>query len=665
LFDTSAQRASLGAQVRGIDVPLGSCRATAFAHHAAREAVDQARLDARALRVGLVVGGTTAGMFENEVRVAGMMAGKIPFEPHPELRSHPLSSTADALDAALGPFVRTRTVASACSSGLTALTVAMAWLSLGEVDAVIAGGTDALCRLTLSGFNALSAIDPEPCRPFDRQRRGLNLGEGAGFVVLERADGAARRGQSPLAELAGISLAAEAHHITNPEAEGTTAARVMTEALARAGVEPSSVDYVNAHGTGTPLNDAMETKALTRVFGSEVERVWVSSSKAQIGHTLAAAGAIETVIATLAVAHGILPPTAGLADPDPMCALRHVKAAVRMERVRAVLSSSFGFGGMDGAVVITTPELAREPSVAQRRVRVSSAACIGPRGAGDGSGLTTGDPAGGPAPDESFALNPGKARRFDRSARLCAAVTHALNPPTDAGVVFGSAFSSVDEAALFVQRIFDKGPRLASPLEFPNLVPSSPVGHASVYEGLRGPALATADLRTSGESAVATAIELIEAGYADAFVAGAVSVKSGLIDAVFHPLFDDGASHALRAELCAAVLLESGSDETGVRVEVHIARKASDLALPPPGDVSRARVFGALSTQFTASLLEKTAWGGVSVESTEPGVGSNEAGGPAALGAALRAIERNEVDVALVASAREGAAYAFVVRARR
>jgi len=672
VFDVTGQRATLGAQVRGVRVPdwpdatLGS-RTTAFAHLAAKEALDSAGLDPRGARVGLVVGGTTAGMFENETRVAGMLSGAVPLVPAPELRSHPLSSTTDALDAAIGPFERMRNVASACSSGVSALTVAVAWLLEGDLDAVVAGGADGLCRLTLSGFNALSAIDPEPCRPFDQARRGLNLGEGAGFLVLERAPDAKKRGKTPVAELAGVALAAEAHHITNPESEGRTAARVMREALARGGVAPRDVDYVNAHGTGTPLNDAMESKAIHAVLGEDVARVWVSSSKAQIGHTLAAAGAIETAIAAMCVRQRALPPTAGLVTPDPACALRHVREAVRMERVRAVISSSFGFGGMDAAAVVTEPELAREPQPSRRAVVVTSAAIVGPRGAGDASGLEIGEQAAGPAPDAAFALDSARARRLDRAARLCAATTHALAvrsfPRERCGVVFGSAFSSVDEAAAFVQRIFDKGPRLASPADFPNLVPSSPIGHASIYESLKGPALATADLAASGESAIATAIDLVASGEADACVAGAVSVRSKLIDEVFHPLFDDGRTSAPRSECAAAVLLEREGVERPLAVveAARVAREAEALDLPPPR--AGARVYGAASPGAIAKVAAKTAWKDAEIVSVERGVGSNEAGGAAAFGAAARAIQRGETSHALVFGARAGVVYAFVLGA--
>ena len=664
-FDVEGQRAALGAQVRGVSVPHGDVwsRTTAFAHRAAKEALDAAGLSTKHARVGLIVGGTTAGMFENEPRVVAIMSGKLPLAPIPQLRSHPLSSATDAIDETIGPFARVRNVASACSSGVTALALAMAWLLEDEIDAVVAGGTDGLCRLTLSGFNALSAIDPEPCRPFDANRRGLNLGEGAGFLVLERASFAKKRGRTPIAELAGASLAAEAHHITNPDSEGKTAARVMREALLRANVTPDQVDYVNAHGTGTPLNDAMESKAIASVMGAETERVWVSSSKAQIGHTLAAAGAIEAAISAMCVREKILPPTAGLASPDPACNVRLLRESLRMDRVRAVVSNSFGFGGMDGAVVITEPELAKERDVSRARVFVASAAALGPRGVSDASDLTAGPASSGAVPDDVLALDVAKARRFDRAARLCAATSHrALEGTTidraTCGVVFGSAFSSVDEAAAFVQRIFDKGPRLASPAEFPNLVPSSPIGHASIYEALKGPALATADLRTSGESAIATAMELIGSGDATAFVAGGLAARSKLIDEAFHPLFDDGATKAGRAEGCAAVVLQASREDAIASIEhVAIKRAAEDLSLPKPDE--GARVFA--SVDLRASV-DKTSWAGVPLETVEPGMGSNEASGAAAFGAAVRAIERGTTGCALVFGARQNEVYAFVLR---
>ena len=253
----------------------------------------EAALVADRTRVGLVVAGTTGGMFETEPLLARLHADPHHTDSLLDMISHPLTATGDRLVTHLGPFCRVlRSLCTACSSGANALIVGALWLLSGEVDAVVAGGKRRLCRLTLSGFNALAATDPEPCRPFDVNRKGLNLGEGAGFVVLERASTVRARGAAPIAELAGWALGAEAHHITNPEPTGAAAAEVIQRCLTRAGLAASQVDYVNAHGTGTPLNDPMESAALHRVLGRDVERVPVSSSKGQLGHTLGAAGAV-------------------------------------------------------------------------------------------------------------------------------------------------------------------------------------------------------------------------------------------------------------------------------------------------------------------------------------------------------------------------------------
>ncbi len=286
-FTTEGYRGRLAAEVVGLsEVPPSHgawSRTALMAYEAAREAVAAARLEVppkRGARVGLVVAGSTGGMLENEVALAGIAADPNAYQPGAEPASfgaHPLWATADRLNETLGPFARVRTVSSACSGGANALIVAASWILSGEVDTVLAGGTDGLCRLTFSGYNALAAIDPDLCRPFDVRRRGLNLGEGAGFLVLERDDVARARGVSPIAELAGWCLGAEAHHITNPEQSGSTAARVLRGALARAGLEASRVDYVNAHGTGTPLNDPMEAAAIADALGPEhTSRVPVS-----------------------------------------------------------------------------------------------------------------------------------------------------------------------------------------------------------------------------------------------------------------------------------------------------------------------------------------------------------------------------------------------------
>ncbi|MDP9000267.1 MAG: beta-ketoacyl-[acyl-carrier-protein] synthase family protein, partial [Myxococcota bacterium] len=583
LFDTTGQRACVAGEVDGVALPGGGqggwagwSRTSAMAAAAADEAMRAAAVDVRRDRVGLVLGGTTGGMFENEHLLARLHVATECGERLVQMLSHPLSSTGDCLNDRLGPFSRVRALASACSSGANAIVVAASWLLAREVDVVVAGGSDGLCRLTLNGFNALGALDPEPCRPFDRRRRGTNLGEGAAFLILERADSARIRGGEvePIAELAGWSLGAEAHHITNPAPDGGLVASLIERAMARAGVDPRDIDYVNAHGTGTPLNDAMEAAALGRALGSEIHRVPVSSSKAQMGHTLGAAGAIEAAITALVVSRRTLVPTVGLDEPDPALALVHVPHVGRaVPRVRAALSNVFGFGGMDTVLVFTSPEKvprrsppgaptgngARAHDQGLETVVVTGAAVFGVCGllaSGECASLANQRFAMDVAVDPDVHLDAARARRLDWAARLATvAVQHALaesgGPSETTGVLLGSAYGNVDASAAFMHRILEKGARAASPADFPNLVPSSPVGHVSIYLGLRGPTFTTADLAASGESAFAQAQQFVATGEAPRIVAAAVEPKSNIVERVLSELFAHAPSqvHAARADM--------------------------------------------------------------------------------------------------------------------
>ena len=220
----------------------------------------------------------------------------------------------------------------------------------GRADAVLAGGTDALSRLTYSGFNLLRLMDPVPCRPFDRSRAGMNIGEGAGILVLEDLERARRRGATIYAEVAGHSLACEAFHPTAPEPEGKPVAAVVSLALKDAGINPDEVQHINAHGTATQQNDAAEARGFRRVFGDRVDRIPVTSIKSMIGHCLGAAGAVEAAALALTVARGAIPPTIHYADGD--CAVDVVANEARQQRVRCGVSTSLGFGGNDSAIVL-------------------------------------------------------------------------------------------------------------------------------------------------------------------------------------------------------------------------------------------------------------------------------------------------------------------------
>ncbi|MBI4705109.1 MAG: 3-oxoacyl-ACP synthase, partial [Deltaproteobacteria bacterium] len=643
LFDPAGCRSHLAAEVPDLSVaqvaPPGAAeewsRTDAMAALAAREALEQAGVDPARERIDLCVGSTTAGMFETEDLLAEMALDPHALAPMRRMLSHPLSATADRLQSRLGPFGQARTVCSACSSGANALLLGAAWLHGGRCERVLCGGADGLCRLTYFGFNALAALSPEPCRPFDAARAGLSLGEAAAFLVLELEAAARARGAEPVAELCGWAVGAEAHHITNPEPSGEAAARVMVRALRCAGIGPAELDYVNAHGTGTRLNDAMEARALRICLGADARRIAVSSSKGQIGHTLGAAGAIEAAFAALAVAHGAIPPTIGLRQVDPDCELEHVRFS-RRQRVRAALSSSFGFGGTDTVLVLAEPGRLAAPAdpSAPRPVYVSAAATLGPAGllpTAPGVALLESGPAPAPGgadfrPGEHLDLE--RARRIDRGGRMAAAVLQAalrdaglagpeLAPET--GAVVGSAFGSVDACAAYVHRAFAKGAKFAAPADFPNLVPSSPGAHASIYLRLGGPVVHCSDLGATAESAMVTAVELLTAGAAEAIVAGSVEEASRITEHVLAPLCSETVGTEPRGEGAAVVLFETEGSLRGrgglARARVWAwsswrgapARALADL--PGPERWERAAVLLAREDERARAALGASAWG--------------------------------------------------------
>jgi len=254
-------------------------------------------------------------------------------------------------------------VASACASGGHATGEAYHLIRYGRQDIMLAGGTEAaVTALSIAGFAAMRALstrneEPErACRPFDRERDGFVMSEGAGMLVLEERAAALSRGARVYAEVAGYGANADAYHITVPAPDGDGAARCMRLALEDGGLRPQEVDYINAHGTSTPYNDVNETQAIKKVFGERAMRLAVSSTKSMTGHLLGAAGAIEAAYTALTVYHGVAPPTINYENPDPECDLDYVPNCARTMRVRVALSNSFGFGGTNACVALRRHE---------------------------------------------------------------------------------------------------------------------------------------------------------------------------------------------------------------------------------------------------------------------------------------------------------------------
>jgi len=352
LFDTSKYPSKIGAQIRdyqsegffGKKESKRLSRTDQFALIAAKEAIKDSGINAYASEeVGICLGAGAGGMFEaeayhREVLLKGKSKASLllPFIP---------SFTANRVAQRFlfsGPMA---TVTTACSSSATSIGYGADLIRNGKAKAVLCGGSDALSELIFGGFNSLRATDPSPCKPFDKKRAGMSLGEGAAILVLEDGDGALKRGAKVYAEFLGYGIGGEAYHITAPEPAGAAEARIMGKALEESGIKPSEVDYINAHGTGTPLNDKVETLSIKKVFGERAYSIPVSSIKSMVGHCLGSAGAIEAVASILSIVHGFVPPTVNHQEGDEDCDLDYVPGKSREVNVKVVLSNSFAFGG--------------------------------------------------------------------------------------------------------------------------------------------------------------------------------------------------------------------------------------------------------------------------------------------------------------------------------
>nr|MCR5334592.1 beta-ketoacyl-[acyl-carrier-protein] synthase family protein [Bacteroidaceae bacterium] len=328
----------------GLDPSQPVSRTTLMGALAVRQAVDESGLTLSGKRVVLICGTTVGGMDLTEEYYSQLLTGEREIGL---LQYHDCGNSTDHIARILGIECETCTISTACSSSLNSIILGAEMLRSNEADIIIAGGSESLSRFHLNGFNTLMILDREQCRPFDATRAGLNLGEGAGFVVLVREQQCVHK---PLGWIGGYCNSCDAFHQTASSDDGQGAYIAMNGALQMAGLKPSDIDYVNAHGTGTPNNDPSESTALRRIFGESLPPV--SSTKSFTGHTTSASGSIESIICLIAMQHRFIPASLGFSQRDPDC----IMPATGTQGVTLdnVLCNSFGFGGNDSSLVISS-----------------------------------------------------------------------------------------------------------------------------------------------------------------------------------------------------------------------------------------------------------------------------------------------------------------------
>jgi len=369
LFDPEPFETKIAGEVKGFEPT--DCMSRKDARHtdrfaqlavaASRQAVEQAGLQINPTNhnnIGVVIGSSMGGLGTLFQQI-GVLLEKGADRVSPFLAPMMIPDMASAqVSISLGAKGANFCTTSACSSGSDAIGIAYEIIKRGDAEAMIAGGSDAMVTpIGIAAFNANRAISTrnnEPqlaSRPFDAERDGFVLSEGTAILVLENLSFAQNRGANILAEVIGYGASGDAHHITQPAEDGEGAVRAMQMALSKAGLKTTEIDYINAHGTSTPLNDKVETMAIKTVFGNTAYHIPISSSKSMIGHLIGAAGAIEAAISIMVIQEGVIPPTINLAHPDPECDLDYVPNVARQAKVNTVLSNSFGFGGHNSVLI--------------------------------------------------------------------------------------------------------------------------------------------------------------------------------------------------------------------------------------------------------------------------------------------------------------------------
>ena len=543
-------------------------------HRLALLAAEQAMANVKAAPDAVIMGVTTGGLSSTEALLRKQISDPGMY------RCHATGSVAEEIARVYDCHGPVLTVSTACSSGAAALKLAQEMLRSGKAQRVLAGGADALCRLTYHGFNALQLIDPDGARPLDADRRGMSVGEGAALLLL-----AANEPDRALAEILGAGLSCDAYHPAAPHPEGEGARAAMQAALNDAGLTPADIDYINLHGTGTRDNDMAEARALTTLFGNEMPLL--SSIKGASGHSLAAAGAIEAVMSAISISEGVIPANTGCRTADPALNLKPILAPVR-KPVDVVLSNSFGFGGNNASLILGSPgrRQVRKTKAGTRTLCVMGHACV--TGAGRTratmAAIASGKACAGVLASGEIAarLSPAQVRRLKRFPRLALAL--AMDAYESAGdgkppeaVFMGTGWGALSETSDFLERLFETGEQFPSPTDFVGSVHNAAAGQIAMQFKARGANLTMTGGDYSFEQAVAAA-ELMAGECRD----GIVVVGADEHHERLSPLFDGSVARtrACPADGGGALYLDNSERASAPRIQslfFESCRKDTDV----------------------------------------------------------------------------------------
>jgi 3-oxoacyl-[acyl-carrier-protein] synthase II len=599
-FSTEGLRSRLGGEIK--DVKARSAKA--YAAEAVRGALADAGLGPSRTapeRAGLALGTTQGEWLPIEAaldrRARGGSEAALRQEAFPEFPGSIPAAVARELGWR-GPCIA---LTSACAAGNFALAYAYEKIVQGQADLMAAGGVDVLSQTNYIGFNRLLALAPEVCAPFSKGRKGMLPAEGCAVLILEELEAARRRGARIYAELLGCGMSSDGHHVTAPAADGV--ARALEDCLRRSGLEPGEVDYINAHGTGTPVNDKTETAAIKRVFGERAGRVPVSSIKALLGHAMGAASALEAAACCLALETGVLPPTANFTAGDPDCDLDYVPEGPRRTSPRVVLNNGFAFGGSNAVIALAAPGFADGRMPVSRPIPWPPLAVTGLALVEDPDPLALAERL---LPDKDLGF-------FDRA--MAYALCGASEALRDAGLDFArcgdrlgvvlDTSGELENQLRYRRDFLSQGPSGIEPLLFPGILANAAASRTSVLLGLKLLNESIAGSFPGGESAVACACDFLSRRGAGALLAGGVWA-AGEGDPAGLP------------EGAAVLVLESLAEAQARRARIHAVvrtwRESFDPARPPAPTSSRLLVEAVRRVSAEAVPVELEArgfWGGV------------------------------------------------------